>query len=261
MDILDALILGIIQALTEFLPVSSSGHIELGKAFLDVKNADDPAFTIIVHAATTLSIILVYRQDIFQIIQDLLKFEWNESTQFICKIFISMIPVGIVGLFFKDHVDILFQGNVAFVGWMLIITGLILAVTVRLKDGDGSITFGNSLIIGLAQAVAVLPGISRSGSTIVTALLLGVSPTKAARFSFLMVILPILGITLLEVGDLVSGKEQQTIGMLPLLTGFIGSFVVGVFACKWMIKFVREGKLIYFAVYCFVVGIIALVIG
>ncbi|MBL4715111.1 MAG: UDP-diphosphatase [Bacteroidetes bacterium] len=257
----EAFILGLVQALTEFLPVSSSGHIELGKAFMDVTNADDAAFTIIVHAATTFSIIVVYWKDITTIIGDLLKFQWNESTEFTAKIILSMIPVALVGVLFKDHIDLLFQGSVFFVGCMLILTGIILALTTKIKTIESEITYGKAFIIGVAQAVAVLPGISRSGSTIATALLLGSDKEKAAKFSFLMVIAPILGMTILEVKDLLTEETTSAVGTLPLSIGFVTSFIFGIIACKWMINIVKKGKLIYFAIYCWIVGIIAIIIG
>ena len=257
----EAFLLGLIQAITEFLPISSDGHIELGKVLLNITNADDLFFTIIVHTATTLSILVVYRNDIGLLIKDVLKFEWNPSTQFFIKIVISMIPVGIVGLFFKDQVESLFQGFVVFVSCMLLINGTILAFASRIKPQEKEISYSKSLIIGIAQAIAVLPGISRSGSTITTALMLGIKRTEATRFSFLMVIGPILGMTLLEIIEVIEKPEMVQIGMLPLSIGFLTSFVFGIFACMWMIKIVQKSKLFYFAVYCWIIGIIGIISG
>ena len=257
----EAFLLGLIQAFTEFLPVSSSGHIELGKAFLNIANANDLLFTIIVHFATVLSTLIVYRNDIWLIIKDLFKFEWNASTQFFIKIVISMIPVGIIGLLYKDQIELLFQGSVVFVCTMLLITGTVLAIASRVKPQEKEISYMKAFLVGVAQAIAVLPGISRSGSTITTALMLGVKRTEAARFSFLMVIAPILGMTLLEVLELIETPKALPIGILPLSIGFFTSFIFGIVACKWMIKIVQKSKLFYFAVYCWVIGIIGIIAG
>ncbi|WP_306416814.1 undecaprenyl-diphosphate phosphatase [Fulvivirga maritima] len=190
MSLIEAIILGIIQGLTEFLPVSSSGHIELGAYLLDIHTSDNLLFTIIVHAATALSTIVIFRKDILEIIKDLFKFQWNESTQFVAKIALSMIPVGIIGVLFEDKIEALFAGNVTFVAFMLLITGFLLTVTYYTNDGTKKVTFGRAIIIGLAQSIAILPGISRSGTTIATSLYLGVEKSRATRFSFLMVLPP-----------------------------------------------------------------------
>jgi undecaprenyl-diphosphatase len=261
MNLIESIILGIIQGLTEFLPVSSSGHLELGKALLKINLKDDLLFSIVVHAATTLSTIIIFRNDIILIIKDLLKFEWNESTQFASKIILSMIPVGLVGLLFKDVVEGFFQGDIRLVGFMLCVTGVLLLFThfVKYKQG-GEVTFWRAIVIGIAQAIAIIPGISRSGATISTAILIGTDRSKAARFSFLMVILPILGATLLEVKDYLEAlhsAQPTALDMSPIVlgAGFIASFIAGLFACRLMIELVKKGKLIYFAIYCFVVGI------
>jgi undecaprenyl-diphosphatase len=260
MSWLEALILGLLQGLTEFLPVSSSGHLELGKALLGVNAEKSLAFTVAVHGATVLSTIVVFRKDLWQIILDLFKLEWNESTRFTVKIFISMIPVLIVGLFFKDKIESFFTGNVVFVGSMLLITSLLLGTTYLIGSNKRNIGFLDSLIIGIAQAFAVLPGISRSGATISTGLMLGNKRELVTRFSFLMVLIPIIGANL---QDVFSGEmaNSQGVGVLPLLIGFIVAFVSGLFACKWMIKIVRKGNLIYFAIYCALVGLIAILFG
>lgn len=259
MNLIESIILGIIQGLTEFLPVSSSGHLELGKALLKINLENDLLYSIIVHCATTLSTIFVFRNDIVHIIKEVLKFQWNESTQFAAKIILSMIPVGVVGLVFKDIIEGFFQGDIKLVGFMLCLTGTLLLLTHFMKDREtGDVTFWRAIVIGVAQAVAIMPGISRSGSTIATALLIGTDRNKAAQFSFLMVIPPIIGATLLEVKDYLEQASTPDISMGVLSAGFIAAFITGLFACKLMIDLVRKGKLIYFAIYCFVVGILAI---
>ena len=265
MSILEAIILGIIQGLTEFLPVSSSGHIELGKAILDVQLADPLLFSIVVHGATALSTIVVFRKIIFDLIKSLFSFEWNEDTQYVFKIALSMIPVGVVGILFEEQIEELFDGNVFFVGLMLLFTGVLLYLTTKAKEKTGDVTFKNAFIVGLVQAVAILPGISRSGSTIAASLLLGINKSKAAQFSFLMVLPPILGTLLLKVlkfmeltGGPTAAADVASIPPMILLVGFIAAFISGLFACQWMIKIVRKSKLQYFAYYCFAVGAIAI---
>lgn len=257
MNEFQALLLGILQGLTEFLPVSSSGHLEIGNALLGVKTSNNLLFTVFVHVATVLSTIVIFRKDILVLIIDLLKFQWNESTIYISKLVVSSIPVLILGLFFKEQIEQFFTGNLFFVGCMLLFTAGLLALTQFVKKGDGKITFFKAVIIGIAQAVAVLPGISRSGSTIATGLLLGAKKEEMARFSFLMVLIPILGAAFLDItsGEFVS---DESIGIIPLLVGFAAAFISGLLACSWMIKIVKRGKLIYFAVYCSVVGLIAI---
>jgi len=261
MNWLEALILGIIQGLTEFLPVSSSGHLELGKTLLGVEVKESLQFTIVVHGATVLSTIVVFRKDILQLIKGLFAFQWNEDTQYIFKIAVSMIPVGIVGVFFKDELKSLFgEGNTVFVGGMLLITATLLAFTFYAKSKDKEISFKDAFIIGIAQAMAVLPGISRSGSTIAIGLLLGNKKASVAKFSFLMVLVPILGENLL---DIIGGDMTSNAAMSPgiLVIGFIGAFLSGLFACSWMINLVKKGKLIYFAAYCAIVGVLAIILG
>lgn len=256
MTLLEAIILGIIQGLTEFLPVSSSGHIELGAYFLNVRSADNLLFSIIVHAATALSTIVIFWRTIRDLLRDLFKFEWNESTQFIFKIILSMIPVGIVGVFFEDKIAALFDGDIVFVASMLMITGALLAITYYTKDGNKEVTFGKALIIGLAQMMAILPGISRSGATIATALYVGVEKNSATKFSFLMVLPPILGAALLKTIEFARAPEVVvgTVSGIALTAGFIAAFGAGLIACQWMIKIVRRGKLINFAIYCFLIA-------
>jgi len=258
MDWLEALILGIIQGLTEFLPVSSSGHLELGKAILGVNAEKSLAFTVVVHGATVLSTIVVFYKDIWQLITGLFAFKWNEETQYIAKIFISMIPVIILGMFFKEEVESFFTGNVLLVGSMLLITALLLASTYLIKQNEKKISYSNSFIIGIAQTFAVLPGISRSGATISTGLLLGNRKANVARFSFLMVLIPILGANFKDIYD--GGMQGDNgIGVIPLLVGFLAAFISGLLACRWMIGIVKKGRLIYFAAYCFIIGSIAII--
>lgn len=262
MDLIDAIILGIIQGLTEFLPVSSSGHLELGSALLGTAGEENLLFTVIVHAATALSTIIVFRNDILQIIKDVFRFEWNESTRFVVFIIISMIPIIIVGLGFKDEVESLFGGNIRLVGINLMVTGLLLSFTFFYKPQEGPLNGWKAFVIGIAQSIAVLPGISRSGSTIATALLLGVNRETAARFSFLMVLVPILGVSLLDFKDyLETPALAGGISGSALIAGFVAAFVSGLLACTWMIRLVKRGKLIYFALYCIIVGIIAIALS
>ncbi len=262
MNILEALILGIVQGLTEFLPVSSSGHIELGKAILKTDTADNLLFSIVVHGATALSTLVVFRKLIFDLLRGILQFSNNESTQYLFKIIISMIPVGVIGILFEDKIDALFTGDVLFVGLMLLVTGSLLTFSYFSKNTNKDISFGRAIIIGIAQAIAILPGISRSGATISTALMLGVDKEKATSFSFLMVLPPIIGATLLKVKDyleapVIAGGISSTM----LAVGFIAAFLSGLFACTWMIKIVKRGKLIYFAYYCFAIGIISIILS
>ena len=261
MDVLDAIILGVIQGFTEFLPVSSSGHLELGKAILGDNSIPEESllFTVILHFATALSTIVVFRKDIVEIITSLLKFSWNENTQFVSKIVISMLPAVVVGLLFEEELESFFGGNIAFVGAMLLVTALLLWLADRSKNTGKTVTFKNALIIGLSQAVAMLPGISRSGATISTSVLLGNDKIKAARFSFLMVIPLIFG----KIAKDILGGEltTQATNFTTLGIGFIAAFLSGLVACTWMIKIVKKSKLSYFSIYCVVVGLIAIGFG
>ncbi len=264
MNIIEAIILGIIQGLTEFLPVSSSGHIELGKEILGVEMSNPLLFSIVVHAATALSTIIVYRMDIWMLIK--LFFEprlWNAGRQYILYIAISMIPAGLVGLFYKSEIEAFFDGNILLVGFMLLITALLLFMTTKIRRKKGKINYIPAILIGVVQAIAILPGISRSGATISIALMLGVSRSRAARFSFLMVIPLILGATLLDVKDYVELQQAgmasaDTVAPMALVAGFIAAFLSGLLACTWMIQLVKKSKLQYFALYCMVAGIVAI---
>ncbi len=291
MNWLEALILGLVQGLTEFLPVSSSGHLEIGKAVLQVQARESLTFSIVVHGATVLSILVVFFRDLRDLLARSLRFRYNESSAYLLKLLLSMVPVGIVGIFLKDRVESLFTGNIVFVGSMLLITAVLLGITHFVPSGKRPISYLDALIIGIAQAFAVLPGISRSGATISTALFLGNRRDEAARFSFLMVILPILAANLLDlldmgsagsvpggsesIGSALSGTVQAgslmagslsagpaaEVPVGSLLVGFAAAFVSGLIACRWMLSIVRRGKLLYFGIYCLLVGTIAIAVG
>ncbi len=260
MNYIEAIILGIIQGLTEFLPVSSSGHLELAKAVLgnNFVAHESLTFTVILHFATALSTLVIFKNEVIQIVKGLFQFKWNEELQFSLKIVASMIPAVMVGLFFEENFEAFFNGQIVLVGFMLIITSLLLLFADKAKTTSKEVSFFNAWVVGISQAMAILPGISRSGATIASSVLLGVDRTKAARFSFLMVVPLIFG----KIGkDVLSGSinfHSEQIGALG--AGFIASFIAGLFACKWMIALVKNSRLSYFALYCFIVGIIAITI-
>lgn len=262
-----AIILGLIQGLTEFLPVSSSGHLAIGKALLGVEVADDLVFEVAVHAATVLATIVVFRKQIAELLRGLFKFKYNDETDYILKICVSMIPVFVVGMFFKDSVEALFS-SLAVVGVALLVTAVLLAFSDLASDWyassgggakqhRGGISFWQAFVVGLGQALAVIPGLSRSGTTIGTGLMCGVRRSSMAQFSFLMVLVPILGEAFL---DIVGGDAaSSSVGALPLVLGFVAAFLSGLFACKVMIALVKRAKLRWFAIYCAVVGILVLI--
>jgi len=247
--------------LTEFLPVSSSGHIELGKAILDVNLEDDLRFSLLVHLATVLSIFIVFGKDIWGLLKNLFTFKWNKGNKYIAQLLLSALPVMIVGLAFKDQLESLFEGRVVLVGAMLICTGFILYLSTLEKQKTRGFKFSDAIIVGLAQAIAVLPGISRSGSTIATALALGIGREEAARFSFLMVLIPIIGASILELPELTQMQASGSAALAPLIAGFIAAFLSGYLACRWMLAIVKKGKITYFSIYCFIVGTIAIAVG
>lgn len=258
MEIIDAIILGIIQGLTEFLPVSSSGHLELGKAILGDDSIPEESllFTVVLHFATALSTIVIFRKDVLDIFKGLFQFSWNEEAKFSVKIIISMIPAAIVGFFLEEYMAVFFDGAIIIVGIMLIITAVLLYLADMAKTTDKGVSFRSAFVIGLAQAVAMLPGISRSGATISTSVLLGIDKTKSARFSFLMVVPLIFGKV---AKDILGGELSfQSSQLAPMTAGFIAAFVAGLFACTWMIQLVKKSKLTYFAIYCLIVGLIAI---
>ena len=258
MDTIDAILLGIIQGVTEFLPVSSSGHLELGKAILGDNSVPKESllFTVVLHFATALSTIVVFRKDILLLLKGIFKFQWNEDLQFATKITISMIPAVIVGLFFEEQLEALFGGNILLVGCMLIVTAALLFLADKAKDTQKKVSFKNAFVIGVSQAVAMLPGISRSGATLSTSVMLGNDKTKAARFSFLMVVPLIFGKI---AKDILGGELTYDFANFTTLgIGFVAAFVAGLFACTWMISLVKKSKLSYFALYCVIVGLIAI---
>ena len=256
----EALVLGLIQGLTEYLPVSSSGHLAIGAHLFGINGEDNLTFTIMVHVATVLSTLVILWKEIDWILKGLFKFQMNEETKYALNIVISMIPVGIVGVFFKDTVEDIFGSGLLIVGCMLLLTAALLAFSYYAKPRQKeSISMKDAFIIGLAQACAVMPGLSRSGTTIATGLLLGNNKAKLAQFSFLMVIPPILGEALLDVMKAVKGEAVAgDIPALSLVVGFIAAFVSGCIACKWMINIVKKGKLIYFAIYCAIAGLVTI---
>ena len=261
MEIIDAIILGIVQGLTEFLPVSSSGHLELGKVLLGDNSIPEESllFTVVMHFATALSTIVVFRKDIITILKGLFTFKWNEDTQFVVKIALSMLPATFIGYTYESELAELFGGNIKLVGFMLILTALLLYLADKAKTTTKKVSFSNAVVIGFAQAIALLPGVSRSGATISTSVLLGNDKTKAARFSFLMVVPLILGKI---AKDIISGDLSfQTDNLATLSVGFIAAFIAGLFACTWMITIVKKSKLIYFSIYCLIVGIVAIVVA
>lgn len=264
-EIIKALIVGIVQGLTEFLPVSSSGHIVIAQEILGLQFGEEEnlLFAIVLHFATALSTVVVFRKDIAQIFKGLLQFKWNEELKFSLKIVLSMIPAALVGVLLKDTLEDLFS-NLRLVGFMLLITAILLYFADRARNTGKDVSFKDSFIIGLAQAVAaLLPGISRSGSTISTAILLGDDKSKAARFSFLMVLPLILGATAKMYLD--ASTDSNAAGMwdnfdlMPLVVGFLAAFFSGLLACKWMINFVKKAKLTYFSIYCCVVGLFVVI--
>lgn len=277
MDWLNSLIMGIVQGLAEYLPISSSGHLRICEDILhlDMQGAESLQFTVALHVATVLSTIVVLWKEFVPLVTSFFGFKRDANTTYVFKILVSCIPIMIVGIFFKDSVEALFGKNLLTVGIALCATALLLtfAYYFRRTTADSpairqggykphDITFLDAFIIGIAQAIAVIPGLSRSGSTIATGLMLGDKREQIAKFSFFMVIIPILGEALLDIKDMVSGSGDTTaesIGIVPLLTGFIAAFVVGCLACKWMLNIVKKGKLVWFAVYCLIAGLLCII--
>jgi len=264
MNILEAIILGILQGLTEFLPVSSSGHLIIAQNILDLNTsaADNLQFIVIVHAATVLSTIVILWKEITSLFKGTFYTKiWNDEKSYVLKIFLSMIPILIIGLFFKEQAEELFGESVLLVGCCLLATAGLLTFAYYAKPRQKeTISKKDAFIIGLSQAVAILPGLSRSGTTIATGLLLGNKKDSVAQFSFLMVLIPILGEALLDVKEMIFSSEVATnIAIIPLIAGFFSAFFAGCFACKFMINLVKKGKLIYFAIYCAIVGIATII--
>jgi len=260
-EVLNAIILGIIQGLTEFLPVSSSGHLEIAKFLLgEDKLADESLLmTVVLHCATAFSTIVIFRKEILEILNGLLCFNNNESFWFSVKIIISMIPAAIIGFFFDSEVELLFNGNLTIVGIMLIVTGLLLFMADKAKGTEKKINLKTAFLIGVSQAIAIVPGISRSGATISTAVLLGIDKENSAKFSFLMVVPLILGKVSKDILDSENLISDQS--FYPLLIGFTFAFITGIIACKWMIKLVKNSQLKYFSYYCFIIGLTVIVLS
>ena len=264
MNWLQALLLGIIQGLTEFLPVSSSGHLEIGHALLGTSGEENLTFAVIVHAATVLSTLVVLWNEVAQLFRGTFTtLRWNAEKDYVAKILVSMIPVFIVGMFFKDEVESFFGNGLLLVGICLLITAALLALSEwlqkrRLTAGH-EVGYKDAILIGLAQACAVLPGLSRSGTTIATGLLCGVKKESVAQFSFLMVLIPIIGEALLDGLKLMQGEVISDVGLVPALVGFVAAFATGCFACRFMIEIVRRQRLVWFALYCAIVGSIAII--
>lgn len=260
----EALILGIVQGLTEFLPVSSSGHLEIGQALLGTSGEENLTFAIIVHAATVLSTLVVLWHEVAQLFKGTFTtLQWNAEKDYVAKILVSMIPVFIVGMFFKDQVEAFFGNGLLLVGICLLITAALLALSEWLQKKRQSagheVTYKDAFIIGIAQACAVLPGLSRSGTTIATGLLCGVKKESVAQFSFLMVLIPILGEAFLDLLKLLKGELVSDLGLLPAIVGFVAAFATGCFACRFMIEIVRRQRLVWFALYCAVVGTVTII--
>jgi undecaprenyl-diphosphatase len=256
MNWFESLLLGIVQGLTEFLPVSSSGHLEIGKALFGDNSSPEERlmFTVILHFATALSTIVVFRKEIIRIFKGLFQFKYNEELIFSLKIIISMVPAALVGYFFEDLIESFFDGRILFVGWMLIVTAILLVLADTKKKNTHDVSFIKSFIIGIAQAIAILPGISRSGATISTSVLLGIERETAAKFSFLMVLPLIFGKVAKDIiGGTLHFSSEQT---LTYGIGFVGAFIAGLIACSWMIAIVKKSRLKYFAIYCLIIGIV-----
>jgi undecaprenyl-diphosphatase len=255
----EALVLGLIQGLTEFLPVSSSGHLEIAKNIFGIDPDASFYFTVAVHGATVLSTLVVFRKEVINLFAGSLKFRMNEETSYTLKIIVSMIPVMIIGLLLKDPIESLFNGNLLFIGLMLLITSGLLAASHFIKKRERSIGFKDAFIIGVAQAIAVIPGISRSGSTIATGLMIGNKKDEIARFSFLMVLVPVIGANLLEIisGDVNLDSSELSIALI----GFVTAFISGYFACRWMIELVKKSKLIWFSIYCALIGLLSIILS
>lgn len=263
MEWFEALVLGLLQGLTEYLPVSSSGHLAIGSALFGIEGEENLAFTVVVHVATVFSTLVILWKEIDWIFKGLFKFRMNDETRYVINIVISMIPIGIVGVFFKEQVEAIFGSGLLIVGCCLLLTAALLTFSYYYKPRQkAEISKKDAFIIGLAQACAVLPGLSRSGSTIATGLLLGDDKAKLAQFSFLMVIPPILGEALLDGMKLMKGEAiAGDIPTLSLVIGFVAAFVSGCLACKWMINIVKKGKLVYFGIYCAIAGVVTLVLN
>lgn len=261
-EVIQAIILGIVQGLTEFLPVSSSGHLEIAKKLLGQNHVPKESLlmTTVLHAATAIGTLWVFRAEVRNIIKGLFQFKNNEEFQFSLKIIISMIPAGLVGVFFMEELEAFFTGDLFWVGVFLLVTALLLILTERVKKAERNVSYLDALIVGVAQMVATLPGISRSGATISTSVLLGIDKERAARFSFLMVVPLILAKMLLDVKEMATGSIQvQGSDLIAMAFGFLAALFTGILACQWMIRLVKSSRLWWFGIYCVVVGLIAII--
>ncbi len=262
MSWIEAFILGLLQGLTEFLPVSSSGHLELGGVLFGLQDPHEFfTFNIIVHGATFMSVVVVFRKDIGSLIQNFFRFQWNAEMKFALLLLASAVPTGIVGLLFEERIESIFEGRVVFVGFMLLVTATLLFLTRFAPKNDKEVTLKTALIIGVAQTLAILPGISRSGATISTALFFGIERGKAIRFSFLMVLIPIFGANFLKILKLSEAGGGNGMDVLPMIVGAVTAFIAGIIACKWMLQIVRRGKIEYFSIYCVIAGLTAIIAG
>jgi undecaprenyl-diphosphatase len=259
MNWFEAIVLGLIQGLTEFLPVSSSGHLELGKYLFGINPEANFYFSVAVHGATVLSTLFVLWKEISELIKGFFKFRLNEETKYVFKIIISMIPVGIAGFYMNDIVNTYFTGNMISLGIQFIISAGFLFMTLLIKPKERPITYLDSFIIGIAQAFAVLPAVSRSGATIATGMMIGNKKSDIAKFSFLMVLVPVIGANIVEMKS--GNISTEGTSFIVIALGFIAAFVSGYFACKWMINLVKKGSLVWFAVYCVTVGIFSILLG
>ena len=259
MNWFEAMVLGLIQGLTEFLPVSSSGHLELGKYLFHINPDTNFYFSIAVHGATVLSTIVVLWKEITDLFRGFFKFRLNDETRYVFKILISMIPVGITGFFLKDVIDSWFTGNMVSLGIQFFITAILLMLPMFIKPKEREISYWDAFIIGIAQAIAVVPAISRSGATIATGMMLGNRKSDIAKFSFLMVLIPVIGANLVELKS--GGFSREGTSIAVILAGFVTAFISGYFACKWMISLVKKGNLLWFALYCILIGIISVLLG
>jgi undecaprenyl-diphosphatase len=259
MNWFEAMVLGLIQGITEFLPVSSSGHLELGKYLFGINPEANFYFSVAVHGATVLSTLAVFWAEIINLFKGLFKFRFNEETKYILKIVISMIPVGIAGFYMKDIVEEYFTGNMIALGIQFLVSALLLFMALIIKPGVREIGYLDSFIIGIAQAFAILPAVSRSGATIATGMMIGNKRSELARFSFLMVLVPVIGANLVEIKS--GGFSTEGTPFAVILIGFVTAFISGYIACKWMINLVKKGNLIWFAFYCVLVGVISILLG
>jgi undecaprenyl-diphosphatase len=259
MNWFEAIVLGLIQGLTEFIPVSSSGHLELGKYLFGIDHESNFYFSIAVHGATVLSTIVVLWKEITDLFKGVIKFRMNEETRYVLRLIVSMLPVGLIGFFMADVVDKFFAGNMISLGIEFFVTSILLLLTRVIRPKERPIGFIDSFIIGIAQAIAVLPGISRSGATIATGMMLGNKKSEIAKFSFLMVLVPIIGANLVEMQS--GNFAAEGTSLIVIVIGFITAFISGYFACKWMINLVKKGNLLWFALYCILIGSFSILLG